>query len=145
MCFFLKMLWFSWTLPVLLQRWCSTCHLAPQAWSVHTHREKSESGKYLRILKNTIFNEHSVGRIEKFPKTAFFPSKVSIPRGCRFCPLLGCPNVFPDARPEAVLHFSKYKKKLPMTNLIRKDTPVTGHWTVVSDYWFLDKVARCLK
>ena len=23
--FFLKMLWFFWTLPVLLQRWCSTC------------------------------------------------------------------------------------------------------------------------
>ena len=39
--FFLKMLWFFWTLQVLLQRrWCLTCHC------VHTHtEEKTERGQ----------------------------------------------------------------------------------------------------
>ena len=55
--FFLQMLWFFWTLPVLLQRLCSTCLVC-----VHTrHRGKTEKGKspeYLKICeKNTISNE----------------------------------------------------------------------------------------
>ena len=39
--FFLNILWFFWTLPVLLHRWCSTCLMC-----VHTltHQEKTESG-----------------------------------------------------------------------------------------------------
>ena len=51
LCFFLKMLWFCWTLPVLLQqRWCSTCLVC-----VHTHRhrvktEKGRSREYFEIF-----------------------------------------------------------------------------------------------
>ena len=49
---FLKMLWFFWTLQVLLQRWCSTCHC------VHTltprgNPERPESGIYLKIFEKT--------------------------------------------------------------------------------------------
>ena len=63
--FFMKMLEFFLTLPVLLQRWCSTCHLVIQAWSpVYTPRrnpERPESGIYFKISKkNTILNEHPV-------------------------------------------------------------------------------------
>ena len=54
-------------LPVLLQRWCSTCHMAVQAWSpVYTywHRgktEKVQSPEYIENPeKNTIFNEHPI-------------------------------------------------------------------------------------
>ena len=59
-CFFLKILWIFWTLPVLLQRWCSTCLVC-----VHTltlgKTEKGQSPEYFKIFgKNTIFNEHSV-------------------------------------------------------------------------------------
>ena len=46
--FFFKFLWFFWTLPVLLHHWCSTCHLAVQAWSpvyTHWHQGKTEKGQ----------------------------------------------------------------------------------------------------
>ena len=50
-------MWFFWTLPVLLQRWCSTC-------LTHWHRgkaEKEQSPEYSKIFrKNTIFHEHPV-------------------------------------------------------------------------------------
>ena len=57
MCFFLKMLWFFWTLRVLLHRWSSTClvcvhTLTPKENNVRNFSKKSE--------KNIIFNEHSV-------------------------------------------------------------------------------------
>ena len=39
--FFLKMLWFFLTLPVLLQRWCSTC---PVCVHTLTPRERPQSG-----------------------------------------------------------------------------------------------------
>ena len=54
-------MWFFWTLPVLLQRWCSTCLVC-----LHTHwhqgkAEKGQSPEYSKIFgKNTIFNEHPV-------------------------------------------------------------------------------------
>ena len=53
--FFCKMLWFFWTLQVLLQRWCSTCHC------VHTltprgNRERPESGIYFKIFEK----EHNI-------------------------------------------------------------------------------------
>ena len=51
LCFFLKMFWIFLTLPVLLQRWSSTCHLVVQAWSpVFTprkNRERSQSPEYI--------------------------------------------------------------------------------------------------
>ena len=54
LCFFRKMLWFFWTMPVLLQRWCVYTH-----W----HRGKTEKGQspeHFKIFgKNTIFNEYS--------------------------------------------------------------------------------------
>ena len=54
------------TLPVLLQRWCSTCHLVVQArrpvYTPRKNRERPESGICFEIFKkNTIFNEHLVG------------------------------------------------------------------------------------
>ena len=53
-------MWFFWTLPVLLQRWFSTCLMC-----VHTliprESEKGQSPEYFKIFeKNTIFNEHPV-------------------------------------------------------------------------------------
>ena len=51
--FFLQILWFFWTLPVMLQCWwCLTCHC------VHTltprgNRERPESGIYFKIFKKT--------------------------------------------------------------------------------------------
>ena len=42
--FFLKMLWFFWTLPVLLQRWCSTCLVCAHTLTLRENRERSESG-----------------------------------------------------------------------------------------------------
>ena len=58
-CVFLEMLWFFWTLPVLLQCWCSTCHLEVQALS-------PEFGIYFKIFKkSTILNEHPVAYIPR--------------------------------------------------------------------------------
>ena len=57
--FFLKMLWFFWTLPVLLQRWCLTCRCV-HSLTPRGNRERPESGIYFKIFKNTIFNEHPV-------------------------------------------------------------------------------------
>ena len=55
------MLWFFWTLPVLLQRWCSTCMVCVYT---HWHKGKTEKGQspeYSKIFgKNTIFDEHPV-------------------------------------------------------------------------------------
>ena len=52
--FFLQMLWFFWTLQVLLQRWCSTCHcvltLTPRG-----NQERPGSGIYLNI-----FEKHNI-------------------------------------------------------------------------------------
>ena len=57
--FFLQIFWIFWTLPVLLQRWCSTC-LACVVYT-HWHREKTESGIFWKNRKKTtIFNEHPV-------------------------------------------------------------------------------------
>ena len=57
MFFFLKMLWFFLNLPVLLQRWCFTCHLVVQAWSpAYTPRknpERPESRIYFKIFEKT--------------------------------------------------------------------------------------------
>ena len=44
-CFFLKMLWFFWTQPVLLQRWFSTCLVCVQhTLTPKENRERPESG-----------------------------------------------------------------------------------------------------
>ena len=48
--FFLNICDFSWTLPVLVQRWCSTCLYT------HWHREKTErwmSPEYFKIFEKT--------------------------------------------------------------------------------------------
>ena len=59
--FFLEILWFFWTLPVLLQRWCSTCHLVVHAWGpVYTPREARVRKIFWIFRNNTIFNEHPV-------------------------------------------------------------------------------------
>ena len=58
MFFFLKILWFFWTLKVLLQRWWSTCHLVVRVHTTLENRERPESGIYFKVFeKNTIFNE----------------------------------------------------------------------------------------
>ena len=59
--FFLKVLWFFWTLPVLLQRWCSIWLVV----YIHWHQEKTEknqSPEYSKIffekaqyLMNTLY------------------------------------------------------------------------------------------
>ena len=46
--FFLKMLWFFLTLPVLLQRWCSTCHLAVHTLTLRINRESPEFGIFFK-------------------------------------------------------------------------------------------------
>ena len=71
--FFLKILLFFLTLPVLLQCWCSTC-------LAHWHRgktEKDQSPEYSKIFrKNTIFNEHPIytlySRILLFKKIQYY-------------------------------------------------------------------------
>ena len=54
MCFFLKILWFIRTLPVLLQCWCFTCLLY-----IHTLTPRVRN-ILISLDKNTIFNEHPV-------------------------------------------------------------------------------------
>ena len=68
MCFLLKIIWFFWSLPVLLQCWFSTCLVL-----VHTltprKTEKGQSPEYFKIFgKNTILNEHPVYKHTRFPK-----------------------------------------------------------------------------
>ena len=48
--FFLEILWFFWTLPVLLQRWFASCLVC-----VHTltPRQNRESSEYLKIFEKT--------------------------------------------------------------------------------------------
>ena len=60
--FCLKILWFFWTLPVLQQRWFSTCLLC-----VHklTPRENRVRNILKNSEKNTIFNEHPVFAIDR--------------------------------------------------------------------------------
>ena len=58
MCFFLKILWFFWTLPVLLQRWFSTClvcvhTLTPRENRVRNFSKNSEKTQY---LMNTLYH-----------------------------------------------------------------------------------------
>ena len=55
--FFLKVLWFFWTLPVVLQRWCSTClvcvhKLRPRENRVQNILNNSEKTQY---LMNTLY------------------------------------------------------------------------------------------
>ena len=66
MCFFLKILWFFSTLPVLLQRWCSTCLVCVHTLTPRENRLRQESGIYFKIFgKNIIFNEHPVSVVKK--------------------------------------------------------------------------------
>ena len=52
------MLWFFWTLPVLLQRWFSTCLVCVHTLTPRENREKPEF--FLKFGKYTILNEHPV-------------------------------------------------------------------------------------
>ena len=55
------MLWFFWTLQVLLQRWSLTCHCIYSLTPRQGNRERPGSGLYFKIFEeNTIFNEHPV-------------------------------------------------------------------------------------
>ena len=47
------MLWFFWTLPVLLQRWCSTCLVCVHTLTQRENREGPESGIFQNLLKRT--------------------------------------------------------------------------------------------
>ena len=82
MSFFLKCCYFSWTLPVLLQCGCLTCHC------VHTltpreYRERQES----KSSKKNIFNEHPVHyqnliNILNFPKIKYMMIRRRICHSC---------------------------------------------------------------
>ena len=52
--FFLKILWFFWTLPVLLQCWCLTCRCEHTHW----HRGETERGQSPEYILKTIFNKN---------------------------------------------------------------------------------------
>ena len=50
---------FFWTLPVLLQRWCSTCLMCVHTLTQRENRERPESGIFQYFKKKkTVFNEH---------------------------------------------------------------------------------------
>ena len=49
--FFLKILWFFWTLPVLLHRWFSTCLVCVHTLTPRENRERPESKIILKIWK----------------------------------------------------------------------------------------------
>ena len=51
--FFLKILWFFWTLPVLLERWCSTCPVCVHTLTPRENRERQESRIFLNLRKKT--------------------------------------------------------------------------------------------
>ena len=53
LCFFLKILCFFWTLPVLLQRWFSTCLVCVHTLTPKENRERPESGIFLKNRKKT--------------------------------------------------------------------------------------------
>ena len=61
-CFFPKILWFLWTLLVLLQCWCLICH------GVHTltprgNRERPESRIYFKIFEKTTYFMNTLYKI----------------------------------------------------------------------------------
>ena len=58
--FFLKIFWLFWTLPVLLQRWCSTCLVCVHTLTPRENRERPEMGISGNLRKNTIFTENPV-------------------------------------------------------------------------------------
>ena len=49
--FFLKILLFFWPLPVLLQRWCSTCLVCVHTLTPRENRERPESGIFENLWK----------------------------------------------------------------------------------------------
>ena len=51
--FFPKILWFFWTLPVLLQRWCSSCLVCVHTLTLRANRERPESGIFWNLRKKT--------------------------------------------------------------------------------------------
>ena len=53
MCFFLKILWFFWTLPVLMQRLCSTCLVCVHTLTPRENIERPESGIFSILRKRT--------------------------------------------------------------------------------------------
>ena len=57
--FFLKFFWFFWTLPVLLQRWCSTCHCV-HSLTPRGNRERPESGIYLKVFEKTQYSMNTL-------------------------------------------------------------------------------------
>ena len=57
MCFFPKILWFFWTLPVLLQRWFSTCLVCVHTLTPRENRVRNiflKIGK-IQYLMNTLY------------------------------------------------------------------------------------------
>ena len=72
-------MWFFWTLPVLLQRWCSTCPVCVHTLTPRENRVRN----ILNNSENTIFNEHPVSKKEskhafdkrKRPRKKFPPLK----------------------------------------------------------------------
>ena len=61
--FFLKILWFFWTLPILLQRWFSTCLVCAHTLTPRENRERQSPEHFKNFeKKNTIFNEHPVSQ-----------------------------------------------------------------------------------
>ena len=93
MCFFLKMLWFFLTLPVLLQRWFSTCLVCVHTLTPRKHIERPESGTFWNIRKkNTIFNEHPVSYVCLLfwfvtSKYCICLGNISLSRKCQNCRL----------------------------------------------------------
>ena len=62
------------TLPVLLQRWFSTCLVCVHTLTPRENRERPESGIFWNLQKNTIFYEHPV-----YPERLFFISIRPLP------------------------------------------------------------------
>ena len=69
LCFFLKILWFFWTLPVLLQRWCSTCLVCLHTLTPRGKQRKARVRNILNpcIVHHINFNDPKLYKLKRQP------------------------------------------------------------------------------
>ena len=79
MCFFLKILWFFWTLQVLLQHWFSTCLVCVHTLTRRETRVRNilNNSEKTQYLMNTLYLSIYVGTASPWPRTPGPPSPSS--------------------------------------------------------------------
>ena len=148
------MLWFFWTLQVLLQRWCLTCHC------VHTltprgNRERTESGIYFKIfektqyLMNTLYIRHMSdicpgSNVRHISFLGFHLRQIRKKGGRKFC-LVGRPTICTSQWKIYLEHFRMlYSSKCYKTSTCPLLMKLLAYWYTVKHYpnWARDIYCR---